>query len=110
MNTFRKRPVVVEAFQFTAKRRWDNVDWPAWLNDAWQKAEDQPGAFYCLRLSPARCFLVTLEGEMEVMPDDWIIKGVKGELYPCKPDIFALTYEPCEVVGFGVRADFMVVR
>jgi hypothetical protein len=38
-------------------------------------------------------YIRTLEGNMYVMPGDWIIKGVKGEFYPCKPDIFELTYE-----------------
>jgi hypothetical protein len=38
----------------------------------------------------------TLEGEMTVSPGDWIIQGVNGELYPCKPDIFEKTYEPVE--------------
>lgn len=38
----------------------------------------------------------TLEGEMEIKPGDWIIKGVKGEFYPCKPDIFEATYEEVE--------------
>ncbi|HWQ95907.1 MAG TPA: hypothetical protein VN368_00905 [Candidatus Methylomirabilis sp.] len=38
----------------------------------------------------------TLEGEMTAHPGDWIIKGVNGELYPCKPDIFEKTYEPVE--------------
>lgn len=38
----------------------------------------------------------TLEGEMTASPGDWIITGVKGERYPCKPDIFAATYEPAE--------------
>jgi hypothetical protein len=38
----------------------------------------------------------TLEGVMTAQPGDWIIKGVKGEFYPCKPDIFVLTYEPAE--------------
>ena len=38
----------------------------------------------------------TLEGVMAVMPDDYIIKGVKGEFYPCKPDIFKMTYEAIE--------------
>jgi hypothetical protein len=36
----------------------------------------------------------TLEGNMDVTPDDYIIRGVKGEIYPCKPDIFEATYEP----------------
>ena len=38
--------------------------------------------------------ITTLEGEMTASPGDWIIKGVKGEFYPCKPDIFEATYEP----------------
>mgnify|MGYP001564777940 CR=1 FL=1 len=38
----------------------------------------------------------TLEGELTVSLDDWIIKGVKGEIYPCKPDIFEATYEPVQ--------------
>lgn len=41
-------------------------------------------------------FIHTLEGDMEVMPNDWVIKGVKGEFYPCKPDIFEMTYERIE--------------
>jgi hypothetical protein len=42
-------------------------------------------------------FLIqTLEGDMHANPGDWIIKGVKGEFYPCKPDIFAATYEAVE--------------
>jgi hypothetical protein len=39
-------------------------------------------------------YIKTLEGQMAVSNGDWIIKGVKGELYPCKPDIFAATYDP----------------
>ena len=41
-------------------------------------------------------FIVTLEGVMTANAGDWIIRGVKGEIYPCKPDIFEATYEPCE--------------
>jgi hypothetical protein len=40
--------------------------------------------------------IATLEGDMMVSENDWVIKGVKGELYPCKPDIFEMTYEPVE--------------
>lgn len=44
-----------------------------------------------------RCLIVfTLEGEMVARRGDWIIKGVRGEFYPCKPDIFEATYEPVE--------------
>jgi hypothetical protein len=45
------------------------------------------------RLGDGRLGIETLEGTMEANLGDWIIKGVKGECYPCKPDIFALTYE-----------------
>jgi hypothetical protein len=38
--------------------------------------------------------IITLEGIMEASPGDWVIRGVKGELYPCKPDIFEATYDP----------------
>jgi hypothetical protein len=42
------------------------------------------------------CYIETLEGRMHASPGDWIITGVKGERYPCKPDIFAATYEPAD--------------
>ena len=45
---------------------------------------------------PGRPFIKTLEGDMEITPGDWIITGVKGELYPCKPNIFDATYELVE--------------
>lgn len=43
-----------------------------------------------------RYYIDTLEGRHEVTPGDWIITGIKGEKYPCKPDTFAATYEPVE--------------
>ena len=43
--------------------------------------------------------ITTLEGEMEASLGDWVIRGVKGELYPCKSDIFAATYEPADEKG-----------
>lgn len=95
---FRKKPVVIEAFQMTRERRMDNRDWPEWLNRAWNAAWPEPGAVSCEDFPSDRgaCRLViaTLEGVHTVGWDDWIIRGVQGELYPCKPDIFAATYEP----------------
>ena len=84
---FRKRPVVIEAFQMTEERRWDNSDWPGWLHQAWQDS-----ILYCIG-GGAQLYIKTLEGEHKVSWGDWIIQGVKGELYPCKPDIFEATYE-----------------
>jgi hypothetical protein len=75
---FRKKPVVIEAVQWTA----DNYD--------------EVGDFMGISSTCAvdDCFIIpTLEGEMRASPGDWIIKGVQGEFYPCKPDIFAATYE-----------------
>jgi hypothetical protein len=72
---FRKKPVVIEATQ-------------------WFKDGDHT-AVYRGDLS-ASCFIDTLEGVHIVSPGDWIITGVKGEHYPCKPDIFEMTYERVE--------------
>jgi hypothetical protein len=88
---FRKKPVVIEAVQWNGRAFGD--DMPAWLS----AAIDIPS----LNHPPGRVFrmannlhISTLEGEMTASPGDWIIRGVKGELYPCKPDIFEATYEP----------------
>lgn len=93
-HKYRKKPVVIEAFQMTLERRNDNRDWPEWLNRAWNM-EPGEGAIY---IDPddtdrQRLCIGTLEGVHRVAWGDWIIRGVKGEIYPCKPDIFAATYE-----------------
>lgn len=75
---FRKKPVVIEAWQNAA-----GADMPEWVKDAVVETRDE----WALLIG-------TLEGDMLALVDDWIIKGVKGEVYPCKPDIFAQTYEP----------------
>ena len=92
---FRKKPVIVEAFQMTVPRRWNNIDWPAWLNAAWGLPHFREGALY---IDPdheekARLVIRTLEGVQRIAWNDWIIRGIKGELYACKPDIFEATYE-----------------
>lgn len=93
---FRKKPIVIEAFQMTLEQRDTNEDWPVWLHDAWNK-EPGEGALFLDRDSEERLYVLgTLEGVHRVTWGDWIIKGVKGELYPCKPDIFEATYEPVE--------------
>lgn len=82
---YRKKPVVVQAMQFTNESKDMVYHWarefqmniqPSWKDK-----------------SP--CLLIpTLEGEMTALIGDWVIKGVNGEFYPCKPDIFEKTYEP----------------
>ncbi len=89
MAKFRKKPIVIEAMQFTEEAkervlRWvtDNSDRSCW---AAHDIDDAP----IIKIE-------TLEGVMAANIDDWIIKGVQGEFYPCKPDIFDATYDPAE--------------
>ena len=91
---YRKKPVIIEAFQMTKERRWDNSEWPNWLNIAWQK-EPSEGAIWIDPKDSKKEKLVcgTLEGVYNISWDDFILQGIKGEIYPCKPDIFADTYE-----------------
>jgi len=96
MNTthlYRKKPVTIEAFQMTEERRNSNADWPEWLNEAWNKPFEEVGSLFLLG---GAMIISTLEGNVVASPNDWIIKGVKGELYPCRPDIFEMTYEKVE--------------
>lgn len=83
MPKFRKKPVVIEAFQ------WDGTDIMAEHLRQW--SDHQVRAH-----GGASCFVDTLEGTMEAKPGDYIIRGVQGEFYPCKPDIFEMTYEAAD--------------
>ena len=93
---FRKKPVVIEAFQMTEERRASNADWPEWMHQAWQLDREAPGSLYPTEegTGDGTLSIGTLEGPHLVSWGDWIIQGVKGELYPCKPDIFEATYAP----------------
>lgn len=95
---FRKKPIVIEAFQMTKARRQDNSEWPEWLHRAWNMDFHAMGAVTCVDYPHSNgtdhLQILTPEGLMRVEWDDWIIQGIKGELYPCKPDIFAATYDP----------------
>lgn len=83
---YRKKPVVIEAIQFT------------------EETKDQCWSFVTLgnkspgfdKLGRPALIIPTLEGDHRAEIGDYIIKGVKGEFYPCKPDIFEMTYEPVE--------------
>ena len=92
---FRKKPVVIEAFQMTEERRASNAVWPEWLHQAWNLDRKAPGSLYPTEEGTGYGTLSigTLEGPLLVSWGDWIIRGVQGELYPCKPDIFDATYE-----------------
>ena len=80
MAKFKKKPVVIDAFQNNDP--FKVVRWIQ-LNDGDTR----------LRVEGRALFIQTLEGEMRASPGDWVIRGVQGEYYPCKPDIFEQTYE-----------------
>jgi hypothetical protein len=90
---FRKKPVVIEAMQFREGKDYPiDIDYDLALAE-WLSANQ--GDRVCKR-TDAGIVIPTLEGEHLASPGDWIIRGVKGEIYPCKPDIFYATYEIAE--------------
>lgn len=104
---FRKKPVVIEAVQLTWQT-WSDVcafvgEFPRGMSGVYV---DDNGEWDAIDGSPddrIGLLIPTLEGTMLAVQDDWIIRGVQGELYPCKPDIFAATYEPVdEAVADGL--------
>ena len=87
---FRKRPIIIDAIQFDGLNLeevkefvGDNLSYDI-LDSAWQVGKGRPHILMKIK---------TLEGDMNVSEMDYIIKGVNGEFYPCKPDIFNKTYE-----------------
>lgn len=91
VKKFRKKPVVIEAIQFNNLNR-DEIS-----NFVGQELElkiESESAYIAGEGAPTSSLTIpTLEGDMKAMVGDWIIKGVNGEFYPCKPDIFQKTYE-----------------
>jgi hypothetical protein len=92
---FRKKPVVIDAVQFTREiieaHVFDNGPLPDGVIA--QRLEYHTGD----RKLWSHTFIIkTLEGQHVVSEGDWVITGVKGERYPCKPDVFAMTYEECD--------------
>lgn len=87
MPKFRTKPVVIEAIQYDGSNAEDISAWAA-----------RPDGNALIEEFPIGHGLVikTMEGNMQAIHGDWIIRGVKGEFYPCKPDIFKATYEPAE--------------
>lgn len=81
MMKYRKKPVVIEAIQWTGNNTQQIMVWAG-------------GSIVVIRQPyPENLTVQTLEGEHRASVGDYIIKGVKGEFYPCKPDIFEMTYE-----------------
>lgn len=87
MKKFRKKPVVIEAYQW-----FKGVD--DYVTYLQYPVSADGSCKHCTKLLNSHGWVNTLEGGHIVCPGDWIIRGVKGELYPCKPDIFEMTNEP----------------
>jgi len=95
MGRFRKKPVVIEAFRWTGGDNQEED--PPWMVHAIQeKVVTFELATVFGEDALIGLFVETKEGRMHASPGDWIIRGVMGELYPCKPDIFEATYEKVE--------------
>lgn len=89
---FRKKPVVIEARQLTAENALEVAEWcgakrSVYGDLLWGTA---------LPIEQRSIVIETLEGDHCGNMGDWIIKGIKGEFYPCRPDIFEMTYEKVE--------------
>lgn len=93
MQQFRKRPVVIEAMQYTELDRMWVLNW---INKAKEEARFVIAQDDSTLEPQPQLWIETLEGTMKANPGDWIIRGVQGEFYPCKPDIFEATYESVE--------------
>lgn len=92
MNLYRKKPVVIEAVQWDGSR--DSIEQIAlWVNKDTIETDPCLSYVFTNETDVEDVIIWTLEGDLNVSPDDWIIKGVKNEFYPCKPDIFEATYE-----------------
>lgn len=86
MPKYRKKPVVIEAIKWTGDEHQE--DNPVWILEAFRKGDawfSDDGEHMMIK---------TLEGDHRANKGDYIIQGIKGELYPCKPDIFEATYDP----------------
>ena len=86
MSKYRKKTVVIDAWQFTKENysKWTPREFRHLSVSLWSQ---HGGAVIGGEID-------TLEGKLAISENDWIIKGIQGEFYPCKPDIFAATYEP----------------
>lgn len=90
---YRKKPVVIEAIQLVDGESFDAImRWRRSCTPENNSGGHAPGLGWWIKFR-------TLEGEMTANQGDWIIRGIKGEFYPCKPDIFEATYEQVTSVG-----------
>lgn len=99
MSKFRKKPVVIDAMQWTGANVQELTNFLAGFKVHVAPPNGEAECRTCIArfdytVSPATVIIPTLEGDHTASAGDWIIRGIKGEFYPCKPDIFEMTYEP----------------
>jgi hypothetical protein len=95
VSRWRKKPVVIDAWQFLPAGQCDEL--PAWIDPRWFCKDTDGGSDRTGRNRGAPLMLIpTPEGTLRAQITDWIIRGVNGEVYPCKADVFAATYEPVQ--------------
>jgi hypothetical protein len=100
MSKFRKKPMEIKAWPVrdlyhAAEKSWEKL--PQRIVTAYDACD------LIFANHPRRIEIKTLDGWMTANIDDWVVEGVKGELYPCKPDIFATTYEPATDISWVAR-------
>ena len=88
---YRKKPIIVDAFKWWPKVMEEH--YPDWIYQAIERKEVY---FSNDPLPDSKMIIKTLKGDMSANHEDYIIRGIKGEIYPCKPDIFEAIYELVE--------------
>lgn len=89
MGKFRKKPVEIQAYQFNGGGENERFSFEKWIDNY----KGTTSNWFFNGTEYVSFNIVTLEGLMAVSKGDWVIRGVKDEFYPCKPDIFEQTYE-----------------
>lgn len=93
MSRWRRKPVVIEAWQFMPPGQCEEL--PVWIDPEWFRRGVETGGERTVERSGAPYMLIpTPGGALRADLTDWIIRGVKGDVYPCKADVFAAGYEP----------------
>lgn len=94
MKVYRKKPIEIEAVQLTKENIETVEKWLGYNHQNLRSYNNEVDSIH--RFNPTGLFIFTLEGDMVAKMGDYVIKGIQGEFYPCKPDIFEATYDVVE--------------
>lgn len=98
MAKYRKKPVVIEAIQYTGNNIVEIIKFMQ------ERANGDKSRYLRYNTKKGEYFIPTLEGEHKLTEGDYVICGIKGEFYPCKPDIFEQTYEKADTENLNHRS------